>query len=162
MAGYSTSCGRTIASTTAANTSKWVNTSTRRWAHPPTRRSRHQAQIAVDAAPEVGGIRQMTFNGNLDYSKPRRLVDSRTQNVYANSRLRYLVALRRHDAGVRQPDGAGRHRRTTLPIGRYDWRSPRSDTTRTHQRVRIPRHRSRRLLQRRSRELPRQRHPAGW
>lgn len=73
--------------------------------------------------PRWGGIRQLTFNGNLDYYENHAgLIDSRTQNVYGNMSRQDTWSL--HVGTTREYDNlaapfatAG----TTLPVGSYEW-----------------------------------------
>ncbi len=73
--------------------------------------------------PKWAGIRQLTFNGNLDYYENHAgLVDSRTQNVYGNMSRQdtsslFIGATREFDNLTVPFATAG----TTLPVGPYQW-----------------------------------------
>ena len=73
--------------------------------------------------PKWGGIRQMTFNGNLDYYENHAgLVDSRTQNVYGNISRQdtssFFVGTTREFDNLTVPFATAG---TTLPVGQYAW-----------------------------------------
>jgi hypothetical protein len=73
--------------------------------------------------PNWGGIRQMTFNGNLDYYENHAgVVDSRTQNLYASMARQdtssvYAGVTREFDNLAVPFATAG----TVLPVGSYEW-----------------------------------------
>jgi hypothetical protein len=73
--------------------------------------------------PRWGGVRQLTFNGNLDYYENHAgLIDSRTQNVYASvsrhdTSSLYVGATREYDNLAAPFATAG----TTLPVASYEW-----------------------------------------
>ena len=73
--------------------------------------------------PKWAGIRQLTFNGNLDYYENHAgLVDSRTQNVYGNMSRQdtsslFIGTTREFDNLTVPFATAG----TTLPVGTYQW-----------------------------------------
>jgi hypothetical protein len=73
--------------------------------------------------PKWGGIRQMTFNGNLDYYENHAgVIDSRTQNVYASMARQdtssmFAGTTREFDNLAVPFATAG----TVLPVGSYEW-----------------------------------------
>ncbi len=73
--------------------------------------------------PKWGGIRQLTFNANADYYENHAgIVDSRTQNLYANVSRHdttsfYAGTTREYDNLTVPFATAG----TVLPVGSYEW-----------------------------------------
>ena len=77
--------GRTIASTTAGNTSTSANSSMPRWATSHGSTSVQARRRAMDAAAAAGEAFARSFNANADYYENHAgVVDSRTQNFYGN------------------------------------------------------------------------------
>ena len=134
--------------------------------HSASRRPRHQGEGAVDAAPEVGR------RPAADLQRQSRLLrEPRRAGRFTHpERLRSTCqrqdtscALHRRHPRVRQPDGAvhdGRNHAAGWPVP-VAIRHDRLQLGSHQARLWIGRHRSWRLLQRRSPELPRQRQPAG-